>query len=50
MGVLHAETGEQHFRIAIWNVVAISIRIKKQIGRLKDENTTMTKSYPADQI
>ena len=50
MGVLHAETGEQHFRIAIWNVVAISIRIKKQIGRLKDENTTMTKSYPAGQI
>ena len=41
MGVFHAETFEQHFGIAIGNVVAVAVRIKQQIGRLADVDSAI---------
>ena len=50
MRVLHAEAGEQHFRIAIGKVVAIFIGVEKQVGRLRDEDAAVAERHPGGEI
>ncbi len=49
-GVLHAKAGQQDFRVSVWDIVAVAIRIEEQVRRLQDEHTTMTKSEAAGQV
>src|SRR5207245_10025023 len=37
LGVFHAEAAQQHLGVAIGNIIAVPIGIKKQIGRLHYE-------------
>ena len=38
VGIVHAETAQQHLRVAIGHVVAVAVGIKEQVRRLDDEN------------
>ena len=41
MGVFHAETGQEDFRVAIRDVVMVAVGIKEQIRRLRYEHAPL---------
>src|SRR5437867_12117519 len=50
MGILHAESGKQNFRIGIGHVIAIAVRIKEQIGGLQHKHAAVAEGQATGQI
>ena len=50
VGILHAKPVDQHFGITIGNIITVFVRIKEQIGGLKDINPPITDGKPGCQI
>ena len=48
--VLHAEAAQQHFGIAISNVVVIRVRVEQQIWRLRHKHTAVTERHARSEI
>src|SRR5437867_8740492 len=42
LGILHSKATEEHLGITVGNIIAISIRIEKQVRRLYHENAAVT--------
>ncbi len=43
LGIFHAKASEQHFGIAIGDIVAIGVGIVEQVGRVEDIDTAVAK-------
>ena len=48
--IFHAETGEQHFGVAIRNIVAIAIGVEEQVGDLQYIHAAITKFDSSGQV
>ncbi len=49
-GVFHSETREEHFGIAIGNVVVIAVGIEEEIRNIEDEDAAVTKGDARRQV
>ena len=50
VGVLHAEAGEQHFRVAVGHVVAVAVGVEEQVGRLQDEDAAVAEREAGGEV
>ena len=50
VGIFHAKTGEQNFRVPIRLIVPVLIRVEKQIGGLQNKNTSAANGEAGCQV